>query len=60
MKYEYQYPLRMTNDLKTEIHEVADQLEVNPSEYMRKILARCVAQDKQQLTSAEDHLVFLR
>ena len=38
MKYDYQYPLRMTFDLKTEIYELANQLDINPSDYMRKTL----------------------
>ena len=60
MKYDYQYPLRMTNDLKTEICEIANQLDINPSDYMRKSLQRNVQQDRQQLQSADNHLVFLR
>lgn len=60
MKYDYQYPLRMTNDLRTEITELANQLDINPSDYMRKTLQRNVQQDKQQLKSTDNHLVFLR
>jgi hypothetical protein len=57
---DYQYPVRMTYTLKDSIDEVCEGLDVNPAEYIRKSLARCVAQDKEQLTSAEEHLVFLR
>jgi hypothetical protein len=60
MKYDYQYPLRMTADLKTEIYELANQLDINPSDYMRKTLQRNVEQDRQQLQSTDNHLVFLR
>ena len=60
MKYDYQYPLRMTADLKTEIYELANQLDINPSDYMRKTLQRNVEQDRQQLQSTYNHLVFLR
>ena len=60
MKYDYQYPLRMTADLRTGITELANQLDINPSDYMRKTLQRNVEQDRQQLQSTDNHLVFLR
>ena len=60
MKYDYQYPLRMTFDLKTEIYELANQLDINPSDYMRKTLQRNVQQDRQQLQSADNYLLFLQ
>jgi predicted DNA-binding protein len=58
-RYTTQTSLRLSTDLRESINTVCDAYKVNPSEYIRKVVARNVQNDLSQIRDGDMKIVFV-
>jgi len=58
-RYTTQTSLRLSEDLRTSIDTVCDALEVNPSDYIRTVVAHNVQSDLARMQNGGPKIVFV-